>query len=70
MIAEGVKEQRTRLAAGMLAIHEKLNGEVRTTPCPPERVQDFVRLMTAAERAELTAQVNWLVEYEESEAMA
>lgn len=68
MTAETEKQQRTRLAAGMLSIHEKVNGEVRTTLCPPEKVQGYVRLMTPGERAELTAEVDWLCAYEAGEA--
>ena len=70
-MVDNAKEQRIRLAAGMLNQYEKLaNGEVRTTLCPLERVQPLVRLMSEAERAELTAEVDWLVDYEAGEALA
>jgi hypothetical protein len=69
MKPETEKQQRTRLAAGMLATHVKTRDEVRVILCPLEDVQPRVRAMSAAERAALTERVDWLADYEASEAL-
>jgi len=69
MTAETEKQQRTRLAAGMLATYAKRrDGEVTRIPCMEVDVQKLVRRMPDVERAELTAEVNWLCDYEAGEA--
>ena len=71
MTTESVTEQRTRLAAGMLAKYVKQrDGESLRIPCLEVDVQKLVRRMSDEERAELTAEVDWLVEYEQGEELA
>lgn len=69
MTVESAKQQRTRLAAGMLATYVKQrNDEMLRIPCLEIDVQKRVRAMTPEQRAELTAEVDWLVQYEAGEA--
>ena len=70
MTTETEKQQRTRLAAGMLATYVKRrDGEVTRIPCMEEDVQKLVRRMGPEDRAELTAEVDWLCQFEAGEAM-
>lgn len=69
MTAETDKQQRTRLAAGMLAKYvEQRSGDVIRIPCLECDVQKLVRRMSEDERAELTAEVNWLCDFEAGDA--
>ena len=68
---ESVNGQRIRLGAGMLAKYVKQrDGESLRIPCLEVDVVKLARRMTPEERAELTAEVDWLVEYEEGEELA
>jgi hypothetical protein len=54
MKAEDSRQQRTRLAAGLLG-------------CAIEAVQARVKALSSTERENLTANIDWLVAYEAGE---
>ncbi|SEL12728.1 hypothetical protein SAMN05216359_105293 [Roseateles sp. YR242] len=56
-MAETEKEQRTRLAAGLLG-------------CQPAQVQHQVRAMDQVQRQNLTDAVDWVADYESNEREA
>ena len=67
MKAENPKQQRTRLAAGMLARYTKRDNETVRHPCSIEDVPQRVRALSPPELQNLTANVDWLVAYEAGE---
>lgn len=69
MKADHAKQQRARLAAGLLTERVKVRDEVRVTPCPVNEVQPRVRAMTPEMREVLTSQIDWLVAYEAEECL-